>query len=192
MKYILLLEELSNAEVINDFISNRIDIHDIFDMYNDFKDEFIPISTYSVVSFVISHQTKNYWHNTTNQKGLEHLRNESKVDIILKLDSNFKVISYKKDELERSVRLLRSKNSEFSIEINFRFDISNLLDRSYDVRKYHSIFKQIENKIDEVNKRISSIYNCSVSKTKYNEDILFRRFNDEEYFNVDLKIELLK
>lgn len=192
MKYILLLEELSSVETISDFISNRIDIHDIFDMYNDFKDEFIPISTYSSVSFVISHRATNYWHNTTNQKGLDHLRNESKVDIILKLDNDFRVITGRKVELERAIRLLRSKNSEFSIEINFRFDISNVLNRGKDVSKYHSIFKNVENKIDEINKRISSIYRCSISKTKFDKDVIFRRFNDEEYFNVDLKIELLK
>lgn len=192
MKFILLLEELSSVEIINDFISNRIDIFDIFDMYNDFKDEFIPISTYSSVSFVISHQANNYYHNTTNQKGLEHLRNESKIDIILKLDNDFRVVIYRKNELERAIRLLRSKKSQFSIEINFRFDISNILDRGRDVSKYHSIFKEVENKIDEINKRISSIYTCSISKTKFNDDVIFRRFNDEEYFNVDLKIELLK
>lgn len=183
MRYILLLEEVSNLSIINKFIQDRIDIHDIFDMYNDFKDEFNPDSTYQSVSFVISHKRSDYYDNNDNAE---------RVDVLFKLDEDFKVPNQrKKGDIERCIRLLRSKNSEFSIEINFRFEITTLY--SGPINKSYINYKKICKSIDNINKRISSIYKCTSKKSEFDEDdIIFSRSGDIHYFNVDLKIKLDK
>lgn len=107
MKYILLLEEVSDLNILNNFISSRIDIGEILDMYSEFSDEFTPVSISRFIKLEISHIK----HDGYSEK--------------IFLNKDFKIqMDFRNAVIERAIRLLRSRNSEFYIVINLQYRIT--------------------------------------------------------------------
>lgn len=187
MKYLLLLEEISKLDTINQFISDRVDIQDILDMYIDFKDEFNPSSTDISIDLVILHQSMN---------------SKPIVDASFALNNNYKISHQQRrgrSDVDRAIRLFRSKKNESLIEIKLRFDITQLYSKDDMNMSYNNYIKMC-NKADKINRRISSIYQCQYIKSDFNRDeILYDRFDydhnlipNNHYFNINLKIKLDK
>ena len=54
------------------------------------------------------------------------------------------------------------------------------------------ISKKMNNLIDMINKRVSSIYNCSFIKDEFDEEEVLLNYYDEFYYTIQIKVKLDK
>jgi len=177
MKYILLLEEVSDLNILNNFISNRIDIGEILDLYNDFSDEFTPASMSKFIKLEISH--------------IKHDGYSDKIFLNKDFKINIFTSSIDSISIERAVRLIRSINSEFYIVINLQYRITDQY-KDKPISEARENFKKMSNLIDMINKRVSSIYNCSFIKDEFDEKEVLLNYYDEFYYTIQIKVKLDK
>lgn len=58
--------------------------------------------------------------------------------------------------------------------------------------KLVKISKKMNNLIDMINKRVSSIYNCSFIKDEFDEEEVLLNYYDEFYYTIQIKVKLDK